>query len=438
MALQWPWRRESKDLPAKAETKSAALGLTEALGSFMIFGQNGATTASAALSLYEQSTAVSIPINMITDPFSVLQPILLVDGQLVEHEVIDFIKEASPYFEQELFLESIAKDYLITGENYIVALGRIQREPIEMQGISPRNISVPEGPGGVPSGIHVTGNTLSGIYVPERVGAGQIRYLDGTLRELKQTRNWSTRNNSLLRGQSRLVSAAKEVRQHILGGTHNVSLLEKGGRVSLVFQLGYDGDDDAFEANAERIRAQYGGASSAGKIAVLSGEKMEIKTIGASNVDMDFANLQKMATRAVGLQYRVPLPLLSDERQTLNNYREGKLALFDDAMIPLSRVLFGSLGSFLLPRFGLDPTRARITFDPEEVSALVSRRNDEMLKRKQIAIETDNELRALMRREPIEGGDVLYRSAGEIPVGTDLETDDNDPDNLDDEEFESG
>lgn len=415
-----------------------ALGTTHALGSFLIFGENGGTTASAALSLYEQSTAVSIPINMITDPFSVLQPILLVNGQRTEHEIIDFIKEASPYYEQEIFLESLAKDYLITGENYLVALGRIQREPIEMQPISPRNISVPEGLGGVPSAIHVNGNTLQGIYEPVRVGAGPIRYLDGTLRELKQTRNWSTRNNALLRGQSRLVSAAKEVRQHILGGTHNVSLLEKGGRVSLIFQLGFDGDEDRFQANADRIRATYGGASRAGEIAVVTGEKLNVQQVGASNLDMDFTNLQEMATSAVALQYRIPLPLISKARQTLNNYREGKLALFDDAAIPLSRIIFGSLGSFLLARFGLDPARDRITFDPDEVSALVSRRNDEMLKRTQLRVETTNEYRAMLTREPVEGGDEILAPAGLIPIGTDLMTDDNDPANLDDEEFESG
>jgi len=248
------------------------------------------------------------------------------------------------------------------------------------------------------------------------------------LRELVQIRNYSTRNNSLLRGQSPLLAASKEVRQHILGGTHNVSILEKGGRVSLIFHFDMDMDDEDFEAAKGRVREQYGGAGSAGEIGVTAGGELSIKEVGINNRDMDFAVLQKMAVKAVALQYHIPLPLVSDERQTLNNYREGKLALFDDAVIPLSKRIFGGLSQMLLPRWGLDPKRATITFDPEQISALVSRRNDEIKKRKSIDVESDNEIRGLLGRESYEGGNVIYKSASMIPVGTDFNVDDNDPD----------
>jgi hypothetical protein len=147
---------------------------------------------------------------------------------------------------------------------------------------------------------------------------------------------------------------------------------------------------------------------------------------------MDFAILQKMAIKAVTLQYHVPLPLVTDERQTLNNYREGKLALYDDAVIPLSRRIFGGLTDTMLPRFGLDPKTARITFDPDQVTTLVSRRNDELIKRKGIGVESDNEIRAIMNREPYEGGDVILKPANLIPAGTDEFTEDNEPEFIED------
>lgn len=437
MPLRSPWVRSTKQLPA-GEQKSVVLGTSDALGKFLILGANGATTPGAALSLYEQSTAVSIPINMVTDPFAVLQPILLIDGKRAHgHPAVEFLKAASPYYEQELFLETLAKDYLITGETDVVAIGRVHKEPLELQPISPRVVSVPEnGATGVPESFHVTGVTMNGVYRPER-RKNQIRYYDGGLRELRQIRNWSTKNNSLLRGQSRLVSAAKEVRQHILGSKHNVSLLEKGGRISVIFHFNAEMDDDTFKANAARIREQYGGAAQAGEIGVTTGEQLEIKQTGISNIDMDFTNLQELAITSVALQYRVPLPLINKGRQTLNNYGQGRLALFDDAVIPLAAILFGGLGTFLLPRFGLDPTRARYTFDPDEVSALVTRRTEELLKRRQIGVETDNELRGMMTREPVEGGNVIYKPAAMIPIGTDLDTSDELPEDLDAEEFES-
>lgn len=184
-------------------------------------------------------------------------------------------------------------------------------------------------------------------------------------------------------------------------------------------------DDEDFEDAKQRVRDQYGGSSAAGEIGVTAGEELDIKEMGTTNKDMDFATLHKMAQKSVALQYHIPLPLITDERQTLNNYREGKIALYDDAVIPISRVIFGGLGDLLLPRYGLDTSRARLTFDPDQVSALISRRNDEMLKRRQIGVESDNEIRALMSREPYDGGDAVFKPANLVPVGADLMTEDN-------------
>lgn len=419
MPLRWPWYRED------AVEKKSVLGTSDELGAFFSFGYSHGTTATSALSLYEKSTAVSVPINMIADAFSVMEPILLIDDRVVEHDVIGFLRNPSPYFSMELFMSNLCRDFLITGETIIVGIGGIGRPPLEMQTISPKELTVVQGTGGLPANYIIAGRTLPGDYLPKRRGAS-VRYFDGGLRELKMIRNYSTKDNSLLRGQSRLVPASKEARQHILGGDHNISLLERGGRMSLVFHFKADMDDEDFEDTKTRVRDQYGGASNAGEIGVTAGEELEIKDLGMNNRDMDFATLQKIAVKAVALQYRVPLPLVSDERQTLNNYREGKLALYDDAVIPIARVLYGGLGSFLLPRYGLDPSRARITFDADDITSLVSRRNDEMLKRTKMNIETDNELRALINRESYEGGDVVLKASNLMPAGTDMFTEDED------------
>jgi HK97 family phage portal protein len=325
----------------------------------------------------------------------------------------------------------LSKEYLITGETAFVALGGIRRPPLELQPISVKNITISEGSGGVPNNIQVSGNTLPGVYHP-KIRKGLLRYLDGNLRELIRMRNYSTRNNSLLRGQSPLMAASKEVRQHILGGTHNVSILEKGGRVSLIFHFESDMDDEDYELTKQRVNEQYAGASEAGKIGVTAGGELAIKEVGVNNKDMDFAVLQKMAVKAVTLQYHVPLPLVTDERQTLNNYREGKVALYDDAVIPLAKRIFGALSDHLLPRYGIDNPSARITFDPDQVSALVARRNEELNKRKNIGVESDNEIRALMGREPYDGGDTILKSSSLIPAGTDVFLEDNEIDFIED------
>lgn len=430
----WPWQRKQKS--EQGREKKAILGTSDALGAFLVFGSGSAASASSALRLYEQSTAVSIPINIIADAFAVVNPVLMMGQEIVpDHPVLDLIRRPSPWFTQELFLEAIAKDYLITGESSIVALGNVNRPPLELQPLSPKSMTpVREQASDAASSWHVSGNTLTGVYRPPEGPSREIRYLNGTLRELKVIRNYSTRDNSLLRGQSLLVSAAKQARQDILGTEHNVQLLERGGRVSLVFHFDEDVRGDDYDALVEKVRKQFGGASKAGEIGVTTGGKLNIEQIGVAPKDMDYGGLQATAQKAVALVYRVPLPLISDQRQTLNNYREGKLALYDDAVIPLSRRVLGGLGELLLPRFDVDPSKARLAMNPDDVTALVSRRNDELLKRKQIGVETVDEYRALLGREQLkEGGDVVYLPATQVPIGTDLFTDDNRPELQEDE-----
>lgn len=413
-----------KDAPVH-ERKTYALGLTDELGKFLMFGQQGATTATGAFQLYNESSAVSIPIGMIVSAFASLDAVLeLPDGKQVnEHPVLDLLRKPSPLYDKILFNETLATNYLVAGDTFLIALGGVNRPPLELQPISSKNTTANQGQGGLARNMQVSGETLAGNYVLE-LKKNSARYFQGGLRELKQIRGFSTKDNSLLRGQSPLVSASAEARQSVLGNKHNVSLLERGGRVSLVFSFEDDLDDDEFEAAKQRVRAQYGGAEMAGQIGVTAGSKMEINEIGVNNKDMDFAKLQRMARDAVALQYKVPIVLISTDKATFNNYSEAKMALYDDAVLPLADKIFAGLSDFLLPRYGIDASTTRITYDMDAITALAKRRNEELKLRRELNLETDNELRSEIGREPLEGGNVLRAPANMIPIATDLFTED--------------
>jgi len=418
MKLQWPI--SFKESPAEPEEKSMVLGTSESLGSFLIFGQQSGQTPAGSLSLYEKSSAVSIPINMIADAFASIQPVIQFEDELIDkHPVLDLLNQPSPYYTRTLLFEMLAKDYLVTGETEIVGLGNINRPPVELQPISPKNVSVNEATNGINGMFIVSGNTVPGQYKLNR-NRGRVRYLDGNLREIKQIRNYSTRNNSLLRGQSLLVSASKEALQHIKGGDHNISILDNGGRVSLVFHFDADLSQDDFEQTKKRVREQYGGTSKAGEIGVTAGGKLEIKEMGVNNKDMDFATLQSMARRAVALQYKVPLPLITTDATTFNNYKEARAALYLDAVLPVADRIFGGLTDFLMPRYGLDPNVHKITYDKTKIEALVQMALEQLKLRKEINIESDNELRGTVGRRPYKGGDVILKPANLIPAGTDI------------------
>ena len=185
---------------------------------------------------------------------------------------------------------------------------------------------------------------------------------------------------------------------------------------------------DDFEETKDKVRSQYGGASQAGEIGVTSGGKLDIKELGTNNKDMDFVNLQTMAKEAVSLQYKVPLPLVTARAMTLDNYREGKLALFDDAVLPLADRIYGGLTNLLMPRYGEDPTETQITYDMDTITALAIRRNEELKLRRELNLESLNELRSMIGREPAQNGDQILVPATMVPIGTDLFTVDNEPD----------
>ncbi len=402
------------------EVKSVTLGLNDEMSKFIQFGLS-AETATNALNLYNESTAVSIPINKIAKPFANLDLVLKTGDEILkDHPVLELLKQPSPYYTQGLFLEVLAKDYLVTNESHIVAIGNINRPPLELQPISPSNISIDEGMGGTPNSIIVAGSTLPGSYLPDN-RKKNVRYYNGGLREAYYIRGYSTRNNSLLRGQSLLVSASKEARQHILGSNHNVSILEKGGRISLVFHFEEDVGVDDLKAIKQRINEEYSGANKAGTIGVTSGGKLDIQELSKNNKDMEFTNLQQMAKFAVASQYDLPLALITTDAQTFDNFKEAKLALYDDAILPLANRLLDGLSAFLLPRYGIDPTKTRITYDVDTITALVMRRNSELKLLKELDIFNDNELRGRIAGvEDYEGGDIHYKPANFIPVGSSM------------------
>lgn len=422
----WPWgKKEEKSIGA---TSTRVVEAGQSLSDLLSFGRKNAVTPTGALQLYEDSTAVSIPINYIADPFASLTPVIKEkDGSITtEDPVLDLLKRPSPFFTQNLFLKNLAVNYLVTGETEIAALGSVKRQPVEIQPMSPKNVSVTRGPGGFVHNMIVSDINLPGTYVLQVVNR-QARYYDGNMREIFQIRDFSTQNNSLVRGQSPLVSASAEARQHIFGSAHNVSVLEKGGKMQLVFHF-EEGATDAeeFAELQSKVRDQYGGPNGEA-LGVTTGGKMNIQNLGITNRDMDYVNMQNLARLSIALQYKVPLPLLFLDATSLNNYQVAVRALYDDAVLPLADKLFGGLTDMLMPRFGMDPTERRITYNPLDISALMQRTLEQIKLRKDIGIETDNELRDSMGREPYEGGDVIYKPATLIPAGTDLFTDDEEP-----------
>lgn len=402
------------------ETKALTVSSSPALANFLLFGEPGsAQTPSSALKLYEDSTAVSVPINMVADSFSTLVLVLEdkeTGEKITDSPLLDLLNTPSPHYTGCLFKEIIAKDFLITGETEIIAIGNTSRPPIQLEPINPKNVTISPNSERLIGSFSVSGSHLDGVYVLDI--SNTVNYFSGGMKELKQIRNYSTKDDSLLRGQSPLVSASKEARQHILGGKHNVALLNNGGRPTLVYNIEEDMNNDDFSAAREKVENKFAGASNAGSIIVTAGGKSTVTELGNTNRDMDFTNLQAMARQAVALQYRVPLPLITTDASSFNNYQQAKLALYDDAVLPLAGKLLGGLEDFLFPRFNIDATKFKLTYDKDKINTLTMRRNEELIKRAALGVERVDEIRATLGLEPIgdDRGDKFVKNATPVTV----------------------
>lgn len=411
-----------KTAPQQVEKKSVDLSKW---GPLLRLGNANfiATTPSGALSLYRESSAVSVPVNMIAADVGQLDPIYKIDNTILEDDPLTaLLNKPSDTWTKSRFLKTSSVYSLVTGNIFIWAGGNISRLPLEIEPVSPDVVSISDDGEGATNSFHVTSGPHRGVY-SRTIDRGIIRYLDGNLNELFLIKGTSTRESRVL-GDSPLMPVGPEIKQIAVGNKHNNALLENGGNLSLLFALKGDLSDDQFEAAQEQIFGKYQGAGNAGSIGVVGADDVTVKEFGITPKDMDFKELNSIAKQTVGQQYQVPGVLLVNDAATFNNMDVAFNALYDRAVKPNANFIFEGLQSFLFMRGRID--KGELTFDESKLSSVRERVIKEVKERKEIGVETPNELRTLLGREGVDGqgADQIYLPANLIPIGDDIDTSD--------------
>ena len=390
-----------------------------------VFGGSGKVTATQAMNFYQNTSAVATSVDMIAGSFEQIQPVLhdrVKNTYDKYNDVIAQLENPNPFQTWFQFAGQLSRHYLLTGNSHSSALGNVRFKPIELYSVKPQLVSVTENnTDGFPRLYHVTQGAGNGVY--NRVTSkGKVNFYDKmNLLELYHIMMFSSRFNNV-QGDSPLDAAALEAKQLIQGKTHNLSLLNSGGRLSLLVAFkGDPPDDDEHQQRKKRIREDLGGPNGE-KIAVVAGEDVTIEELGVNNKDMDYATLQDMASLSIYQRYKIPLPLVTTDASSFNNFEKSLEALYDWAVLPMADVLMGGMSQFLLPRYKLDLERYRITYDPESITALMNRRLEQLKKRVEMNLETRNELRDELPNRDTLGPehDVIYQNASLLPVGDEM------------------
>lgn len=380
-----------------------------------------ARTAAGALAAYRKSSAVSAPVRMIAADIAMLEPIIETDGDVDQSRaalaLIELLNNPGLNWLKDLFLETLSIYQSLTGNAYIWAGGNIARPPLAIAPVNPSDISINHDGNGTIISINVNTGPSRGVYTAETKN-GKTRYIANGFAEITQIRGFSSRNGGIFEGESPLVSVAAEIEQMVRGNTHNNALLANGGRLSALFALKGDLTNEQLKDAAEVILSQYQGESNAGQIGVVGAEDVSVTEFGITPKDMDYAKMLVLARNAVALQYGVPPVLINQEKATFSNMDTAREMLFDNAVSPAVRRLFSGIEAFLFPRFGLDTAKSSLTFDQLKVPSIRARRVRELNERRKANVETINELRASINREPIDGGDELFVPATMIPLST--------------------
>ncbi len=378
---------------------------------------NGSVTPYNAHKVYDQFSPVAIAVNKIASAIEQISPIIVdKDGNSIDNaDPLEFLEGPNDYQQYQEFIGEVVREYLLTGNSYVFVNGVLGRPPVEVYSVKSKCISIYDGGKGWPMRFMVGSNSIgSGIYSKQSTPEC-ARFFSGNMAELGYISSYNPNNN--LRGKSVLDSVMKQIKAAVEASHYNEMILKNGGNLSNIILFKDSPNNDQIKARAKMLRDQYSGTNNAGKIAVLDGEKVDVITVGASPKDMNFKELTDWAAIQVYGIYDIPVELVMQTSSTYNNISTLVPEFYRQAVLPLCKKVFSLLTRLILSRYGKKYDGFRFSYDVQQVESLKKQAIEDLKKRKELGVETINELRLeLPGRNKLKGGDELYQPANLVAI----------------------
>jgi HK97 family phage portal protein len=231
-------------------------------------------------------------------------------------------------------------------------------------------------------------------------------------------------------GLSPMQAAARGVDIYESAQKWNRSLLENSCRPSGMFTYTGEGDpsDDQIQQIRKHIKDQSG-PENAGK--PLFGGKLSFQQMSLSPKDVEFLALKDKTMQDIARCYKVPPVLLNiGSDATFSNMAEARLALWDDAIIPLAKCFCNEMNNGLMPRFTNGSEMLEPDFD--KVTALEPRRETQWKRATEADFLTINERRNIVGFEDVEDGDTILVPSSSVSLEFATSDFSSTPDNPDD------
>lgn len=200
-------------------------------------------------------------------------------------------------------------------------------------------------------------------------------------------------------GLSPIEAGAYAVDQHNEAMQWMQSLLQNSARPSGALVVGPEKSltDDQFARLKKEMEGSYQGAKNAGRPMLLEGG-LDWKAMGLSPADMSIIESKYASSRDVALAFGVPPMLLGiPGDNTYSNYREARLAFWEDTVLPLTDHVASELNAWLSPAFGGVELRPNY----EAIEAIAEKRREMWAMADKSMELTVNEVRELKGYQPL-------------------------------------
>lgn len=321
------------------------------------------------------------------------------DKELSAHPLLDLIARPNMFQSFPEFVREKISYHLIAGNSYDerVQIGGVTRE---IYSLRPDRMKVLESNTGMPGGyVYEVGGKKTRWDADPVTGESDIRHM----KAFNPLNDWY--------GQSPVESGAYAVDQHNEAMAYVQALLQNGATPTGALVSSETLTPDQFAALKAQMEERHQGSANAGRPLLLEGG-LDWKQMGVSPQNMQVLETKNAAARDIALAFGVPPMLLGiPGDNTYANYKEARLAFWEDTVLPLVGYMAREWTNWL----GEGTVEIRPNF--EKIPAIVekSARRWEMADKSTDL--TINERRALKGYDDLKsGGDVVLVNAGLIPV----------------------
>jgi HK97 family phage portal protein len=316
--------------------------------------------------------------------------------EIIKHPALELINKPNSLQARSNFIESVTAYLLLAGNSYIEAIRHANGHIMELRPLRPDRVRV------IPDAAQVVqAYTYTNMYNQRTIPAADVLHL----RYFHPLNDWY--------GLSPIEAAALSIDQHTSVSKHNLALLQNGGRPSGV--MIYRGEHPLNEQDRDYLRHQfrsvYQATHNAGQVMFLDGD-FEWKEIAHSLADMNYLDGKNMSAREIAQAYGIPPMLVGVTGDaTFANYREARLHLWEDTILPLLDSIILQMNRWLLPSF---ENGLRFRYAIDSIPALVARREGVWERLNQADFLTINEKRRAVGYPPVSGGDMIPNLKNEI------------------------